>query len=150
MHSTQGSASGRWPGCHAAVIAAAPKAWLIAGTVIGLAAFNAQLLAAREHMVRTDPGSLTAARIARTGDERQSAAVAAPAVGRRMARSQGGDAAAASPQAQQAGQRAMFGIVGGRPGLRRLLVSYFLAAKDLQLRGSLALVTAGAARYAGP
>jgi hypothetical protein len=40
----------------------------------------------------------------------------------------GGDAAAASPQAQQAGQRAMFGIVGGRPGLRRLLVSYFLAA----------------------
>jgi hypothetical protein len=59
------------------------EASLIAGAVIDLAAFNAQLLA-REHMVRTNPGSLRAARIARTGGERQSAAVAAPALARQV------------------------------------------------------------------
>jgi hypothetical protein len=58
------------------LIAAAPKLWLIVGSIIGLAAFNAELPAAREHMVRTDPGSLTAARVARTDGEGQSAAVA--------------------------------------------------------------------------
>jgi hypothetical protein len=56
----------------------------MAGSVISLAAFNAELSAARERMVRTDSGSLGDASVARTGGETQSAA-AAPAPGARQA-----------------------------------------------------------------
>jgi len=38
--------------------------WLIEGSAIAVAAFNAGLLAARERVVWTDPGSLCAARVA--------------------------------------------------------------------------------------
>jgi hypothetical protein len=57
------------PALCAALIAAAPEVWRIEGSVIGLTAFNAGLQAAREHMVRTDPGSLSAAKVAQTSGE---------------------------------------------------------------------------------
>jgi hypothetical protein len=48
------------------------EGWLIAGPAIAIAAFNAGLLAARERVVWTDPGSLCAARVARIRGRRQS------------------------------------------------------------------------------
>jgi hypothetical protein len=70
MHSAERMASGGCPGHRPTAI---PEGGLIAGSVIALAAFNAESLAAREHMVRTDPGSLCAARVARARSERQPA-----------------------------------------------------------------------------
>ena len=45
----------------AAVIIAAPGAGLVAGPVIGLAAFDAETASGEERMVRADPGPLRAA-----------------------------------------------------------------------------------------
>jgi hypothetical protein len=46
-----------------------PGGWLIARSVIVVAAFSAGLLAARERVVWTDPGSLRSLRVARTRAE---------------------------------------------------------------------------------
>jgi hypothetical protein len=90
-------------------VIAAPKVWLIAGSLIGLAAFNAELPAAREHMVRTDPGSLSAASVPRTHGESNPPPPRHPPPTADAPAAAGGDATAASPQAEQTGQPAAAG-----------------------------------------
>src|ERR1039458_2391987 len=68
MHRPGRTVPGGCPGC-----ATRSRVSLIGRSVMSLAAFGAERLAAREHMVRTDPGSLSSARVARTGGERQPA-----------------------------------------------------------------------------
>jgi hypothetical protein len=63
MQSTDRIASGGCPDT-AVVIAAFSPGRLIAGSIMNLAAFNEEPLAAREHMVRTDPGALSQTTVA--------------------------------------------------------------------------------------
>ena len=79
MHGAQRPASG---GCPRSRSPAVLQGSLIAGSVIALAAFNAGLPAARERMVWTDPGSLSAASVARTRRGRQSGVAASARVAR--------------------------------------------------------------------
>ena len=60
MHSTDPMASGGDSGG-----AVFPEGRLIGGSVMSLAAFKRKPLAAREHVVRTDPGALSGTTIAR-------------------------------------------------------------------------------------
>ena len=57
---------GELPG---APLSGSPGGWLIARSVMVIAAFSAGLLAARERVVWTDPGSLRSLRVARTPAE---------------------------------------------------------------------------------